>query len=415
MKKTTRKFGRSVFAICGSVLLMLSFQNCSNGFSPAQFVIENSTKGSGTDVTPTPSDESTPTPTPTATPTPTPSQEKVSYVYVGATSKIKSFRLNHETDAVVELPEIALSGQSPGWFAFDAAASRVFVADAQGGNLNSFAFDVNSGALALENTVPFLKGSVHLSLQKTATGYFAQGASYGDAKFARYEISADGSASSAKNIMDYSAGAKSHSSSFDADRKLVFVSNLGQGRVVVYKDNDGDLSLLTSISVVNPRIVHYDPTFDKLYIITEAYSGNSFVKIYSISNSQQNGYDFTEVASHTMALSGGDLKIDHTNGYIGATVREEGKQGVWVLPVTSAGLFDSAREKVFIPMEEFAPRSLQISSDGRYYVVACDSSKNTNDLVIFKMSYDSASKLMTSAVLKKIDLGTGSFLSNFLL
>lgn len=418
MKRNTRKFARSAFAILGSVLLMLSFQNCSSGFQSAQFALDNATKGSGTDVTPTPADESTPTPIPTpATPTPSPipADSKISYLFVGATSKIKSFQLKHETDEVMELPDISLAGQSPGWFAYDPIASRVFVADAQGGNLNSFAFDIASGALQLENTIPFLKGAVHLHLERTTTGYLAQGASYGDAKFARYDVSLDGSASVAKNIMDYSPGAKTHSSSADSRRGLVFVSNLGEGRVVVYKDASSELSFLTTIPIVNPRIVYYDESYDKLFVVTEAYSGNSFVKVYAISANQQNGYDFTEIASHAMAISGGDFKIDHKNGYVGATVREEGKQGLWVLPVNSAGVFDTSREKVFIAMEERAPRSLQISKDGRYYVIACDSPKNTNDLVIYKMTYDSASKLSGHAVVKKIDLGTGSFLSNFLL
>jgi 6-phosphogluconolactonase (cycloisomerase 2 family) len=437
MKKIASKFRRSAFAVGTAALLMLSFQNCSNGFQSAQLAVGNANRGSNVDVTPLPPNEtpdssatatptpvatatpdetptSTPTPGETPTPTPTPAQ-KVSQIFVGSNSKIKSFRLDHGTDTLTTLADISLPGQSPGWFAFDASSSHVYAADAQGGNLNRFSYDATSGALTLENTLPFLKRAVHLGFQKTATGWNALGASYDDARFARYEISADGRTSTAKNIMEYDAGSKTHSSSFDTARGLVFVANLGEGKVVVYKDVAGDLRLVTRIPVVNPRIVMYDATFDKLYVMTEAYSDGSYLKIYGISPSTQNGFDFTEIGSFKMALAGGDLKIDHVNRYIGATVREEGQQGVWAIPVTSEGLLDSQRTKIFMGIQEFAPRSLQISSDGRYYVVACDSAKNTNDLVIFKMTYDAKSALKTHDVLKKIDLGTGSYLSNFML
>ncbi len=112
-----------------------------------------------------------------------------------------------------------------------------------------------------------------------------------------------------------------------------------------------------------------------------------------------------------------DLKIDHNHNhnFLGTTVRKAGKEGLRLLPLSPAGLFDPARQPTFLDMKGIEARSLQISGDGKYDVVTCNSAQNREDLFIYKLEYSEKSEITFSKLIHVVDAGAGGYASNFLL
>ncbi|MEK6554673.1 MAG: beta-propeller fold lactonase family protein, partial [Bdellovibrionota bacterium] len=257
--------------------------------------------------------------------------------------------------------------------------------------------------------------AVHIQALRNNSDFSILAASYNQGQYASYKVDFLGEAATEQQVFTYASGAHSHSSSFDKGRNLVFVANKDEHRIVIYsRDIDGQLTHVGATLVGDPRMVVYDEIFDKVYLTTEANTGHSSVVIYNI---QENAgvYSLIEAQAFEMGLRGSDLKIDHKHGYVAATVREAGKEGIWALPVTSAGLFDMARMNKFIPVASKEARSLAITTDGQYYVVTCNSGQNTSDLLIYKISYDSSTNISASDLIQEIDLGAGGFQSHYVL
>lgn len=375
-------------------VLLLAFQNCGPAFETSAGVFTSEGR------------------LVTDSPVLAPVIEK-SFIYAGTAGRIHAYSLDHSTDALTSLGETPTPGRTPGWFTFDAESKKVFACDASGGNLDVMAHET-SGALTIEQTLPFLGSSVHLSMSKTNTGYQFYGSSYNAGEFAGYSVDLFTAASSLTSSFTYSATAHTHSSSVDERRNLVFVANKDEERVVVYSRAGAQLTYLKEIPVGDPRIVLYDEKYDLLYVTTEANTGASEVKIYSIVSSGTD-YLFGEVGNFSMGLRGSDLKLDHSHGYLVTTVRELGAEGLWALPLTTTGTFDSGRPSVFVPIAELEPRSLQLSPDGKYYVVTTNNPNNTADIIVFKIDYDANGAMTSQTRIHGIDLGAVSSPSNFMI
>lgn len=380
---------RRAASIVGVSLLLLSFQNCSSGFQDQA--------------------ESFSTPSVLQ-----PQASAKSTILVGGTGFIKSYSLDHTTDALTESQTIPFPGQSPGWFDYDSATSTLFTADSVGGKLNILGYDSSTENLTLKKTVTFLNQVVHLDILKDGTDYLAYASGYNQGKYSKYRISSDLNNISLDSSFQYTAVAHTHSSAIDTDRNLAFVANKDENRIVIYGNASGMMQEMKSFIVSNPRMVVYNKFYDRLFVTTEANSGFSFVKIYSIVQVALD-YDLKEEDSFSMGLRGSDIKIDSIHGYAVATVREAGKEGIWALPLTISGLLDSGRSPVFIPVPKVEARSLQISADGRYFIVTCNSAGNLEDLLIYKVSYDSTNTISNTTLIHSVNAGPGYFYSNFII
>jgi 6-phosphogluconolactonase (cycloisomerase 2 family) len=427
---TPKKHLVAVSAFVALMSMLVFFQNCAGGFEPSLkdgALAASGTGGTTAEPTPSPGDVlTTPTPIATATPlgaTPTPSPAtptpvvaiKRSFVYMGGSGRIPIYEINHETDTVTARTAAAIDGQTPGWFAYDSRSQRLLTADSGGARLNTFVVG-SDGHLTLEKAFNFLSSVVHLTAYKSGDLLTVLAANYDGSQFGKYDLSGDLMSIQEKKVFSYANGSHSHSTSYDSKRGLIFVANKDEGRIHIYRDVVGGAPVeLKSFVLPDVRIVLYDAVFDRVYVTTEAYSGSSYVKIYDVSATDTSA-DLIEVDSHAMGLRGADLKVDHSHNYVGASVREAGKEGIWILPVTAAGRFDTIRTKIFLPITGSAEaRSLQITGNGRYYILTCNNQANDADLFIFKIEYDASGAITTKALLQQINAGASEFPSNFVL
>jgi len=159
-----------------------------------------------------------------------------------------------------------------------------------------------------------------------------------------------------------------------------------------------------------PRTVVYDKIFDKLYLATEESVGNSHIYGYSIVAGDNGVVTLNEVASETMPLIGADIKVDHIHRYVLATARETGMQSVHGMAITGTGARDNTRPSFKFDVNRVQPRSLEVSADGKYVVVAMNSGM-TDNIQIYKMNYDE-NRRFVSATSIFTDLVGNGFLSS---
>lgn len=331
-------------------------------------------------------------------------------IYLGGEGFIQGFILDLTTDELQALSRVPLEGRSPGWFAFDKTTSSIFVADERGSHLSVFTLDRRTGSLNPKHDFEFLPRTVHISLgrrkDRTAAGppdaYLdIYAASYELGKFARYELTSNGTLKE-KRTFNFSSGAHTHSSAVDGKQGLVFVANKDEDRIVIYR-SEPELMKIGEINTFDPRLLMFDSVTSLLYSVSEADEGESEVKIFAVRNED---CEVRELGCFKMSLRGSGLATDHVHGHVAASVREHGKEGVWLLPITKDGRFDINRKRVFIPVAGEEARSLDLANSGRHIVVTCNSASNENDLYIYKVDYESAAKSdqRTGAIFKKASL-----------
>lgn len=391
-------------------VLIVGYQNCSK-FAPTL----DSTKNTSLNAPPTEPD--------TDPGQAGPQVITRSLIYLGGNGFIQGYELDHLTDQLAPLQRVSLPNQAAGWMAFDAKSTSLFVSSERGTNLAEFSLDRSSGTLSLQKNHTFLSQSVHVELSRHSGGFSIYGSSYNGAQFARYDFHDTDRSLTSDQTFSFASGAHTHSSTVDEVRNLVFVANKDEERIVIYhRDALGVLTEAGVIALNDPRMVKYDRISQKLYVVTEADSGQSAVAIYSIDMTTEttrvpNVVTATaqSVGSFAMGLRGSDFAINSARGFVFATVRESGREGIWALPITPTGVFDATRSNVFIPVSGPEPRSLQVSSDGTYFVVTCNRASNLEDLFIYKAAYSSTNALQRADLIHEVDAGASTFASHFMI
>lgn len=346
--------------------------------------------------TPTPTVTPMPTVTPTPTPQPTPTQPDVkrTHFYFGGGKTITALELDHRTGEFRERTSASFSGGGVGWLTYEPTTQSVFVADTGGSTLQVFGHNASSGQLTSKTSLTTAASQVHLTIVSAADHFKLFGSSYSRAEVSYYKANRNLTSLSRQQVIAQGAGAKTHSSSYDAKRGLLYVAALGLNKVVVYRVSETGLSNIAELNLEGARTVVYDPSFDKLYVATEIYTGPSYIRIYSI-NSTNNSYSFTAEGSLAMPKHGGDLKINHKFNYVMATAREAGKESIWALPINSRGAADISRQSFSIIVDQALPRALEITADGLYAVVGMNSS-GSEGIIAYKLNFDGNKNFISS-------------------
>jgi 6-phosphogluconolactonase (cycloisomerase 2 family) len=403
-KVVRRQAKMMVFAVIAVSGALIAFQNCAPGFS-AITVSGASADSQGLT-------GSSPVPTPGTGSSTGTSGNNPSFLFVGAPNKIATFKIDRQTSAVSRLADTPLTGRTPGWFVYDPARSRVFVSDAYGTLLTSLAMNSTSGELVVESTSAIIANVIHFSLYPAANGYQMYAASYDKSLAASYTLTAEQPLATEAGRVSFPLGTDSHSITSDRARGLIFLANKDEGMIRIYTDSGGGMVAAGTVPTAVPRIIMYDPVFNHIYLSTQSSSGNSAVSIYDVVQ-VAGGYSLSLLASMPIGTSGSDLKIDHSHGFVAATVREPGKEGIWLFPINKTGLFDASRKNTFIPVLQTEARSLQISNDGRYYVVSCDNAVNTAaDTLIYEISYNADSSFLSYKLISQQLVGPTDVLAN---
>ncbi len=326
--------------------------------------------------------------------------------YFGRNGGIDAIELDHASATVTRLSSATFAGQTVGWLAYDKTSRSVFAADAgSAAKLERFTLDPLTGSLTSVLVKDYLPGIVHLSVVPMQ-GVFHLFASNYNAGTAGYHTLTDGALNAGQSV-SFGATAKTHSSAYDPSRRLLFIATLGLNKIQVFRVNAGTITPAGDIPVDSPRTVVFDEQFDKVYVSTEAYAGNSFIKGYSVTPAGAN-FTFTEVASMPTSLIGADLKVNHARRYVMATSRESGRQAINGMPVKPDGTLDAARTSFSISLSQVQPRSLEVTDDGDFAVVAMNSSTAEN-LVVFKMNFDARSQFTGSARIFAQKIGTEGY------
>lgn len=328
-----------------------------------------------------------------------------SHIYLGTTDRIKHFELRHFDDELRALDDTAIPASTPAWFVFDQLTQQVFAADSKGARLHVFDVDEQTGRLGVRATHEFLPHVVHLVLDQKLGRLYA--ASYDNSEFASYRISRrrDELRQEFHEVMR--PGVHTHSSALDRKRNLVFAANKHGNDVSVYSREEIGLRKLDEIALEDARLLLFDETVDLLYCVTEADEGSSFLKILRVERDHER-VKLQEVDSFKMGLRGADLKIDHIHRLLATTVRESGKEGVWLLPLTTEGRFDPRRQRHFLPIKTKEARSLEFAGGGRYVVVTCNNASNDFDLIIYKLDYEGLN-IVNSKIIHQVKAGPGKF------
>lgn len=394
----------ALFQNCGGGFEPTGVLNAAGGFSqeaPPNGLIPEATATPGASPTPvvnatpvataTPSSTATPTATPLPTPVPTATPAAGATLlktrfYFGGNNVIDAMELDHKTGMFTNLPSTSVA-TNVGWLAYD-ATSQLVVAAGSATNTPLLGFAPATGALTLKRTVSFLDNIVHLTMIPFTGGSMLLGANYGAGTLGAKFLSADQTTIVPVNSISFGGSAKAHSSAYDASRQLLFVATLGTNKINVFKVAQTGLTAFGEIAVAAPRTVIFDAGLDKLYVSTESYDGPSYIKGYAIT-STNGSLGVSEVASQAMSLSGADIKINHRYRYVMATSREAGKQAVNGMPITTTGILDTTRTGFTIPMTQSKPRSLEVTEDGAFVVVAMDSAA-TQSVLAWKMAFDAS-------------------------
>ncbi len=408
--------------------LVLCYQNC-DGYKTMQFDgvaasstgTENPDTSGATGGTPTP--VPTPAPTPSATPlpgsTPTatpPSSVQVSksFIYAGSSGFIQPFVFDHATEKLTALTRLSIGNDQVGGFAYDPIESLFYVGDSGSqAHLNQISVNTSTGALSVVRQTAFTAGAIHISFSRHDGKVSLYGAAYGFDRFEDSTMAADHSVSLTK-AFTYGTKAKPHSSTVDETRGLVFAALLGEGRIVVYSRDVNGLTEIGDIRTPDPRMVRYDAVYDRLFVVAESTTQPSTVKTFKVVRNGT-GFTATEMGVFSMGFRGADFDVDHVHNVVVASVRESGKEGAWVLPVTAAGNFDSTRATRFIATTCVEARSMKVTADGNYVVLTCSSGKNIDDVYVYKVSYDASLAVTSTALVASADAGSGGFLSHFVL
>lgn len=305
---------------------------------------------------------------------------------------------------------MSFSGTNVGWLSYNQVSNTVFSVDADGAVMQLFGYNAANGALSAKSSFTnYASQIVHLTVSpSTSGGLNLFGASYNLGQLNYSTLNAGMNQLTSAQTVNVGGTAKTHSSSFDSKRSLLYVASLGANKIDVFRFSEQTgLTALTSIMVTSPRTVVYDATYDKVYVATEASTGNSYIRAFSITASG-NTYTYADVGSLAMPLSGGDLKVNHAYRFVMATARESGKEAIYGMPITATGVADTSRKAFTIPVTQRLPRALEVTEDGAYAMVGMNSA-NAENIVAYKLNFDAQMNLTSSPKIfeKKIDVTNG--------
>ncbi len=333
-----------------------------------------------------------------------------SKIYFGGDDGIEQLNLNYKTGEITYLGQVSFPGSQVGWISYDTTTGSVYAVDS--GNTNTLAlYNYNSNTSLLEFKKSFgnyTNQIVQLNLYNDGSQLNIFGSSYTNSKLTSYQLDFSLSTLTNTQTVSYPANSKTHSSSFDQTRQILYVANLGRNKIYTYTFNNQVLAFNGEITVSSPRTVVYDETYDKVFVVTESYTTSSTIKVFSV-NGVSTTVIYNEVGSLNMPLIGGDLKVNHQHGFVMATAREMGKESVWGLPLTSSGTIDYSRSSFSVSVSQKLPRTLLLSKDGNYMILGMASVDQEN-VVGYKLNFDESNNFLSAQKIFEEKIGTSAFM-----
>lgn len=333
------------------------------------------------------------------------------HLYLGGEERVRQLFFNPSTQTIVDNGEVSFVGGVIA--ALTHYGPKFFAADVDGGNIQAYTIG-NNYSLTSVTDKPFLPKSVFITVAEGFGKFLFFGASYLDSKVAYYQAdNLNLQGFTEKTTSTYPQDSFSHSTSYSSSLNLLFAANLGQNSVRILNVTANATSAAGQISVASPRNVHYDPTYGKLYVITEGRGANSQLKVYTISKPTSTSATATEVGSYSFDQRGADLKISHQKNLLFTAARETGKEALHIIPLTASGLRDSSRSVYKITSIAQEPRSVSISNNGEYIFLTPNKSGSAPDLIVYKLIFNGNQQITSNSKVTQLNAGSEGFRSNY--
>jgi 6-phosphogluconolactonase (cycloisomerase 2 family) len=348
-------------------------------------------------------------------PLPSPQGQQLieTHFYLGSNGGVQPYKIDHRTSQVTKLNFISMGLAQVGWVNWIPDSLRFLAIDANSyKRFTTFSLNAQGQGTAVS---PSTNGpaDVHSTLVKNARNrYFVFSTSYGRATLHKHVFDSNFvPVPNSEQVVPFAGGAKTHSSAFDSRRSLLFVANLGLNSIAIFRvdPETGQLSPIGNVDVRDPRTVIYDEVFDRVFVATEAYSGNSFIRAFAVQD-LGGRVEFIDRGSQAMPLIGADIKVDRVHRFVVATAREPGKESIWGMPLTTSGDKDMTRRHFQIDVLLTQPRSLEITADGQYIMVGMNSGRVPADFRIYKVTYSASNDFVSSEMIYQNLGGTGGFM-----
>jgi len=261
------------------------------------------------------------------------------------------------------------------------------------GSVSAFRINPGSGELSIINDQPsYGNEPCHIEVDKEGKALFIS--NYGSGSLVVMGLNPDGSISNLHGIypdagssinIARQAGPHVHSSFISDDNKLLFVSDLGTDKLMIYNFNENDLSLnfyrIPSISInpgAGPRHMDFHHSLKILYNVQELSN-----MISAISFSEQNAPKIiqnisTLPANFDSVSYSADIHISSSGKFLYSSNR--GHNSIAIFSVNQEnGLLNPAG---YHSSGGNWPRNFMIDPEGKFLFVA---NEKSNNLVIFNL------------------------------
>jgi 6-phosphogluconolactonase len=340
--------------------------------------------------------------------------------YTGAKSKgIYVSRLDMSSGAL-SAPELAAEVTSPSYLAVHPARDFLYavneVSDYGGkptGSVTAFAINRSTGKLtALNQQSSAGAGPAHLVVDRSGRNVLV--ANYGGGSVTVLPIAQDGGLKPASASIQHTGSSvnpqrqkepHAHSVNLDPDNRLAYVADLGIDKILIYRFNAGDGSLIASappsVSVqagAGPRHLAMHPQGRFAYVINEL---QCTVTAFS-RDPMQGGLTPLQTIStlppgQTMlpAYSGADVQLHPSGRFLYGSTRGHDSIAVFAIDQKSGTLTAVQHE----PTGGQTPRGFGIDPSGAYLLAA---NQRSDAVVVFRIDPQTGRLTPTA---KKIDIG----------
>jgi 6-phosphogluconolactonase len=299
----------------------------------------------------------------------------------GDSEGIYKLTFNTETGALTD-KQLAVATENPSFITFSPNKKHIYaVGEGKTSAVTAFSL-LSDGKLEYINLESSNgKGPCHVSVNKA--GDKAVVSNYGGGTVSIYPINKDGSLNAASQVFDHNTGdkpARAHSAQFYNDD--LFVADLGNNALYLYKQNDNSYELEMSSIVEmpgNPGPRHFSLTKNGefIYIINE-YGGSVTSVKRTDSGFEQIDLDSTLDENYTGKNSCADIHLSPDERFLYGSNRGENSIAVFKRN-TETGTLDKIQNT---SVHGDWPRNFTLDPTGKFVLVA---NQKSNDITVFKI------------------------------
>jgi 6-phosphogluconolactonase len=270
--------------------------------------------------------------------------------------------------------------------------SRRYAGNSNSGSVSAFTINHTTGALTLLNIVPS-RGADPCHLTTDRSGRWLFVANYSGGSVSVFPIQANGSLGEASQVVEHTGFTRAdpvrqeaphaHSVDISPDNKLLYVSDLGADKIIVYNFDDasGKLTQRTAAMLKagsGPRHLAFSRDRHYLYVFNEL---TATITTFTVDLEELQTIT-TLPKDYTGPKSGAEIAIDPTGRFLYASNRGHDSIAIFAIDAEQGRLTPAG----FVPAQGKSPRAFAIDPAGTHLIVA---NQDSQTLVTFTINPDS--------------------------